>query len=52
MSKQNYRPVTIQTVLNKVSEQLLSKQVSVSFNDLLSEDLTAYIKGIAVKLHY
>ena len=45
MSKQNYRPVTIQTVLNKVFEQLLSKQVSVSFNDLLSENLTAYRKS-------
>lgn len=44
MDKQNYRPITIQILLNKVFEQLLSAQITNSFNSRLSECLTAYRK--------
>ena len=42
--EENYRPITIQPILNKVFEQLLSKQLYLAINDNLSEHLTAYRK--------
>ena len=41
---ENYRPITIQPIFNKVIEQLLSKQLYHAINDTLSEHLTAYRK--------
>ena len=38
---ENYRPVSLQTVINKVFEKLLANQVTAQF---LSDYLTAYRK--------
>lgn len=42
--KENYRPLTIQIMVNKVFEQLLSKQVVKGLDKKLSDNLTAYRK--------
>ena len=42
--KENYRPITVQVTLNKVFEQLHSKQLSHSFEGRFSDKLTAYRK--------
>ena len=41
----NYRPITVQVIVNKFFEQLLSKQLSYGFNNKLSDKLTAYRKS-------
>ena len=41
----NYRPVTVLTVIGKVFEQLLSKQLTSFIDPMLSSNLTAYRKG-------
>ena len=41
----NYRPVTVLTVIGKVFEQLLSKQLTSFIDPMLSNNLTAYRKG-------
>ena len=41
----NYRPVTVLTVIGKVFEQLLSKQLTSFIDSKLSHNLTAYRKG-------
>ena len=41
----NYRPVTVLTVIGKVFEQLLSKQLTSIINSKSSHNLTAYRKG-------
>ena len=38
----NYRPVTVLTVIGKVFEQLLSKQLTSFIDPMLSNNLTAY----------
>ena len=40
----NYRPVTVLTVIGKVFEQLLSKQLTSFIDPMLSNNLTAYPK--------
>lgn len=42
--KENYRPITVQATVHKVFEQLLSKQLSHSFEGRFSDKLTAYRK--------
>ena len=44
LDKENYRPVTIQIVLNKVFEKLSSVQVTNGTSDCLSDYLTVYRK--------
>ena len=39
--KGNYRRITVQVTLNKLFEQLLSKQLSYGFNNKLCDKLTA-----------
>ena len=41
---ENYRPVSVQTVINKVCEKLLVNQITARFNERLSHYLTAYRK--------
>ena len=41
----NYRPVTVLTLIGKVFEQLLSKQLTSFIDPKLSHNLTAYRKG-------
>ena len=41
----NYRPVTVLTVIGKVFEQLLSKQLTTFIDPMLSHNLTAYRKN-------
>ena len=41
----NYKPVTVLTVIGKVFEQLLSKQLTSFIDSKLSHNLTAYRKG-------
>ena len=41
----NYRPVTVLTVIGKVFEQLLSKQLTSFIDPMLSNKLTAYRKN-------
>ena len=43
--KGNYRPITVQVTVNKLFEQLLSKQLSYGFNNKLCDKLTAYRKN-------
>ena len=43
--KGNYRPITVQVAVNKLFEQLLSKQLSYGFNNKLCDKLTAYRKN-------
>ena len=43
--KENYRPITVQVTINKLFEQLLSKQLNYGFNDKLCDKLTAYRKN-------
>ena len=40
--KGNYRPITVQVAVNKLFEQLLSKQLSYGFSNKLCDKLTAY----------
>ena len=42
--KENYRPITVQVTVNKIFEQLLSKQLSHGFKNKLCDKLTAYRK--------
>ena len=42
--KENYRPITLQDTVNKIFEQLLSKQLSHSFEGMFSDKLTTYTK--------
>ena len=44
LQKENYRPVTVQIVINKIFEQLLSSQITGHFNNRLCDHLTAYRK--------
>ena len=41
--KKNYRPITVQVIMNNVFEQLLSRQLGDSFSDKLNVNLTAYM---------
>ena len=41
----NYKPITVQITVNKLFEQLLSKQLSYGFNSKLCDKLTAYRKN-------
>ena len=41
----NYRPITVLTVIGKVFEQLLSKQLTPFIDPMFSHNLTAYRKG-------
>ena len=43
--KGNYSPITVQVTLNKLFQQLLSKQLSYGFNNKLCDKLTAYRKN-------
>ena len=43
--KDNYRPITVQVTINKIFQQLLSRQLANGFNDRLSDKLTAYRKN-------
>ena len=40
-----YRIITVQVTVNKLFEQLLSKQLSYGFNNKLCDKLTAYKKN-------
>ncbi|XP_022809752.1 uncharacterized protein LOC111346748 [Stylophora pistillata] len=44
LQKENCLPVTVQTVINKISEQLLSSQITGNYNNRLCDHLTAYRK--------
>ena len=44
LQKENYRPVTVQIVINKIFQQLLSSQITGHYNDRLCDHLTAYRK--------
>ncbi|PFX17371.1 hypothetical protein AWC38_SpisGene18314 [Stylophora pistillata] len=44
LQKENYRPVTVQIVINKIFEQLLSSQITGNYNNRLCDHLTAYRK--------
>lgn len=41
----NYRPITVLTVIGKVLEQLLSKQLTSFIDHMFSHNMTAYRKG-------
>ena len=41
---ENYRPVRVQTFIDKVFEKLLANQMTAGFNERLSDYLTAYRK--------
>ena len=41
---ENYRPVSVQAIINKVFEKLLPYQITAGFNERLSDYLTAYRK--------
>ena len=49
--KENYRPITVEATVNKVFEQLLSKQLSHNFDGGFSDKLTAQ-KVTVVKLPF
>lgn len=44
LDMENYRPVSVQTIINKVFEKLLANQITAGFNERLSDYLTAYRK--------
>ena len=44
MDKNNYRPVSILTIISKVVESLYCDQLQVYFDDILSRELSAYRK--------
>ena len=46
--KGNYRPITVQVAINKLFEQLLSKQLSYGFNIKLCDKLQLTGKTITV----
>ena len=41
---ENYRPVSVQTIINKVFGKVLANQITAGFNERLSDYLTAYRK--------
>ena len=45
LDKENYRPVTVLTAVDKVFEQLISKQITSQFESRLSDCITAYRKS-------
>ena len=45
LEKGNYRPISVQVTVNKLFEQLLSKQISYGFNNKLCNKLTVYRKN-------
>ena len=46
LDMENYRPVSVQTIINKVFEKLLANQIPAGFNERLSDYLTAYRKRL------
>ena len=42
--KENYLPIAVLVAVNKVFEQLLSKQLTTKFESRFSDNLTAYRK--------
>ena len=44
LDMENCRPVSVQTIINKVFEKLLANQITAGFNERLSDYLTAYRK--------
>lgn len=44
LQKENYRSVTVQIVINKIFEELLSSQITGNYNNRLCDHLTAYRK--------
>ena len=47
--KANYRPITILIIIDKIFEQLLSKQVNDLFNRILDPFISAYRKKYSCK---
>ena len=45
LDKENYRPVTVLSTVDKVFEQLISKQITSQFESRLSDCITAYRKS-------
>ena len=45
LDKENYRPVTVLSAVDKVFEQLISKQITSQFESRLSDCITAYRKS-------
>ena len=45
LDKENYRPVTVLSAVDKVFEQLISKQITAQFESRLSDSITAYRKS-------
>ena len=45
LDKENYRPVTVLSAVDKVFEQLISKQITTQFESPLSDSITAYRKS-------
>ena len=43
--KENYRPVTVLSCVDKVFEKLLAKQITINFEECLADGLTAYRKN-------
>ena len=46
---ENYRQVSVQTIINKVFEKLLTNQITAGFNEWLSDTLQHTGKGTVVK---
>ena len=47
--KENYRPITVLPVADKVFEQIIAKQLEEMFDHHLEQTLTAYAKLTAVR---
>lgn len=43
--KENYRPLTVLSCVDKVFEKLLAKQITINFEECLADGLTAYRKN-------
>ena len=40
--KENYRPLTVLSYVDKVFEKMLAKQITINFEECLADGLTAY----------
>ena len=52
LDKENYRPVTVLSVVDKVLEQLISKQITSQFESRLSDCITTYRKSHSCEITF
>ena len=45
LDRENYRPITVLSAMDKVLEQLISKQITTKFDNYLDQYITAYRKS-------